>query len=197
MIKLIIAIVVIMVVGLFAVDHYRPNILKDFNTRYKSFITFLAIISTLGIIASFYITFLQQQQSRDARLSNLGTEIQVNIGICNNELITHYQKYKDLEAIPVPESRFHTSIIGSALASGDITNKESNLLLWNSYRQMSVVNSLFDQALLIRHTEHIGDPRDKMLISGRRSKVNSLVTGATKMVDDIALQLEKTINVVN
>ncbi len=102
-----------------------------------------------------------------------------------------------MEAIPVPESRFHTSIIGSALASGDITNKESNLLLWNSYRQMSVVNSLLDQALLIRHTEHIGDPRDKMLISGRRSKVNSLVTGATKMVDDIALQLEKTIDVVN
>ena len=197
MIKLIIAIVILLIVGLFFLDHFCPDILKNFIERYKSFITCLAIISALGLIGSFYITFYQQQQSHDARLSNLKAEIEVNLNTCKNEFIAHYQKHKDMEAMPVPESRFHTTIIEKALASGDITNRNTNLLLWNSYRQMSVVNSLLDQALLIRHTEHIADPKDTILISGRRSKVNSLVTDSTKMVDNIALLLEEVMKVIN
>jgi hypothetical protein len=196
MIKLIIAIVLLLVAGLFCLDHYCPDILKNFIERYKSFITCLAIIGTLGLIASFYITFYQQQKSCDARISNLASEIAVNISICKNELIEHYRKHQDLEAIPVPESRFHITIIEKALASGDITNKKSNLLLWNSYRQMTVVNSLLDQALLIRHTEHIGDPSDTILISGRRAKVNSLVKATTEMVENIVIQLEEANDVL-
>jgi hypothetical protein len=196
-IKFIIVIVIILVIGLFGFDHYYPDILKDFIERYKSFVTGLSIISALGLIASFYITFYQQQQSRNARLSNLAAEIEVNISVCKNELLVHHQKYKDKEAIPIPESRFHTTIIEKALSSGDITNKNFNLLLWNSFRLMSVVNSLLDQALLIRHTEHIADPKDTILISGRRSKVNSLVTDSIKMVDKIAIELEDVMKALN
>jgi len=193
MIKFIIFIVIVTIAGLFGFDYFYPQILKKLIERYTSFITCLAIISTLGLIASFYISFYQQHESRKTRLSNLASEMAVNINICKDELLTHYQKYKDMEAMPVPESRFHTSIIEKALASGDITNKNSNALLWNSFRQMCVVNNLLDQALLIRHTEYIADPRDTILISGRRSKVNLLVTDSSKMLENILQLLEEVL----
>jgi len=185
MIKFIMILVGLLILGIFGIDQFYPKVLNTFIIRYKPFITCLSIISALGIIASFYITFYQQQQAKEARLSNLSSEILVNLNICQKELKPHFEKYKILQAIPVPESRFHTNIIESALSSGDITQKEINMVLWNSFRQMNLINSLLNQALLIRHSEHIADPKDKMLIEGRRSKVNSLVTDSIGKVDKV------------
>jgi len=56
---------------------------------------------------------------------------------------------------------------------------------------MNTVNSLLDKALLIRHSEHIADPMNTILVSGRRSKVNSLIKDSIKMVDNIKSLLEK------
>jgi len=188
--KNIIVVTIALMIISFLLDLFAHDLLEKFVTRFTPFITCLAIIGAIGLVFSFLASFHQENESRKSRISNLITETAVNINVCSNEFLVKHKKNKELEDLPVPESRFHIKIIESALSLGDITNKDLNYDLWNCYRLMSLVNSLLNQARDIRHTEHIADPDDNKLIAGRRFKVNKLVKDTIPYIKEIKEKLE-------
>jgi len=159
---------------------------QDWLKVNEAFLDFVSIIGVVGLVISLAITVsqfrstqekehAQQRQAFVSRMTVLVTELMVNAHVCSNELLEPYATQQEETALPVPESRFHVAILEHALASGDIQDSETRRLLWNLFRSMSITNSLLSHALAVRHTEHIADPRDLMLISGRRQEVNNLV----------------------
>ena len=131
-----------------------------------------------------------------SRMDTLLAELEVNLSICTNELIANYEKHKDSESLPVPESRFSYSMMEKTLSSGEVFENKARLNLWASFRYMQTVNSLLSQALTIMHTEHIADPRDLMLISGRRSKTKSLIINSAKYLHELQKTLVESIKLI-
>ncbi|MFC1627529.1 hypothetical protein ACFL3H_00275 [Gemmatimonadota bacterium] len=181
---------------------------QDWLKVNKAFLDFITIIGVVGLLFSLALTVSQfrstqvkeHEQRRQAfisRMTVLVTELMVNDHVCSNELLEPYAIQQEEEALPVPESRFHVAILEHALASGDIQDSETRMLLWNLYRLMSITNSLLSQALTVRHTEHIADPRDLMLIKGRRQEVNNLVRSAMEQATNVGESLIPAIQKVS
>jgi len=172
--------------------------------------TYLNLVAVLGLVISavslafafFQFQSAQQNQRKLAerqlasRFATLEAELRINVHVCANELLKSQACHDGDDALPVPESRFHTTILEQALGRGDIVQSDLRNALWNLYRLMSTANSLLTQAGFIRHTEHIADPRDQMLTSGRRSKVNDLVNNAmafTKQAQTLLAQTQQEV----
>ncbi len=181
---------------------------QDWLKANNAFLDFISIIGVVGLIVSLALTVSQfrsvqereHRQRRQAfvsRMMVLETEFKVNAHVCSEELLGPYATQQEETALPVPESRFHVAILEHALASGDIQDSETRMLLWNLYRLMSITNSLLSQALTVRHTEHIADPRDLMLINGRRQEVNNLVRAAMEQATNASKNLISAIQKVS
>ncbi len=127
----------------------------------------------------------------------LVSELEINLHICRNELGDISQPESADVALPIPETCFHSTILGQALAGNDIADSEMRTVLWNAYRQLNTANSLLEQAKLIRHTEHIANPRDMQLIGGRRMKVNSLLLNVSRIVRVVDPLVEQSIKLTN
>ncbi len=137
-----------------------------------------------------------RRQSR-SRLMTLVSELEINLDICRNELGDLTKRKSDDGALAIPETCFHVTILGQALAGNDIDDSEMRTGLWNAYRQLNTVNSLLEQAKMIRHTEHVASPRDSLLIAGRRRKVNSLLLNVDKIVRAVEPHVERSIALTN
>ena len=156
----------------------------------KAFLDSLSIIGFVGLIVSLSLTIwhfnsTQEKQRKEqlaafaSRMMILETELEVNAHVLSKELLEPYtEQQRQNAALSVPESRFQVAILERTLTSGDIIHADTRILLWNLYRSMSATNSLLSHALKIRHTEHMTDPRDQILSSGRRGEVNRLVGAA-------------------
>lgn len=180
----------------FAIELFWPIQFVAWLDSHKTFLTSLNILSIFGLILTLYLTVHhfnisqanEEKQSiaeHNTKIFTLLKEFEINQIICENEILNTYEKYKDKDALPVPESRFHLEILKSFISSGIIANEESNYVLWNIYRIMSVSNSLLSQAIQIRYYEHIADPRDMMSINGRKGKINSLVKEAVRYAQNV------------
>ena len=183
-------VVIIVLFGAVFIAPWFPTYKAWLETN-KALLDSISIIGVVGLIVSLSLTIWHfnstQENNRkerleafSSRLTILETELSVNVHVCTKELLETYMARQGQNALPVPESRFYVSILERTLASGDITDADTRNLLWNLYRSMTVTNSLLSNALKVRNTEHIADPRDQMLISGRRGEVNNLVINATK-----------------
>ncbi|MBU0481646.1 MAG: hypothetical protein KKG47_11155 [Proteobacteria bacterium] len=158
----------------------------------------LSVLGVVGLIVflSLSISFFEASQAGQrkdranalgSRLAVLAAELNMNHDICTRSFSEFYSKYIRTKGLPVPESRFQTTIIEKTISSGDITETEFLLQLWNLYRSMSLTNTLLNNAVTVRNTGHIADPENKALNEGRIVQVDNNVKGAMST----ALQTEK------
>ena len=133
----------------------------------------------------------QRKKEFLARMATLKTELGVNQLICTTEIIGSYEKHKEEDSRPMPESRFIYPMLSSILSSGEVIDEKTRIHLWNTLRLMGTINSLLSQALQILHAEHMANPRDQILASGRRKKIYSLLDSS----GDLAHELEKAFEI--
>lgn len=131
-----------------------------------------------------------------SRMETLQAELEINLHICENEIIASYKKNSNLDSLPVPESRFVYSMLKATLSSGEIIDNKTRNSLWNSLRSMEIINSLLTQALQILHMEHISDPKNQILSSGRRVKVKQLVRDSVDLTSKLNEKIKESIFLV-
>lgn len=194
----VLTIAALLIAGLSA--HYFPGF-NGWLVANNAFLDSLSIIGVVGLIVflSLSISFFEAAQARQrkdrakalsSRMAVLAAELDMNHDICTRSFSEFYSKYIRTKGLPVPESRFQTSIIEKAISSGDISETDFLLQLWNLYRSMSLTNTLLNNAVTVKNTEHIADPQNSELTSSRSDAVDHHVKGAMST----ALQTEKILS---